>query len=393
MVDQKHRYGSNLRAYHDHWKVADTHENFFYWLDYGEGSTLDLDICSREMLDKERVRYLSREERQQYLVEVDKDGRLVWAKNGQRITTSVDYRDSINGVVPIDDKTPNYDFNRATPSSISTDTSSESSAESDAATRYVNGSTKDKKSVQKVVHVSAGTILNHLLRKTVKKNTWIFVADVSQRLYIGIKQSGAFQHSSFMHGSRISAAGTLKIKDGQLRSLSPLSGHYRPPASNFKAFVGALKEHNVDMSHVSISKSYAVLVGLEAYVKTRRKFKHAGQKAEYKKAKATSPERVAREEEEAKDMSASAQKEREVLAREAERDEREGLLGRMKRHLHIGGKHKEAEKEDYRLSLASGGVDARSATPNGMQKNEADLTSTKSRPEEGIPEGAVLGGT
>lgn len=48
-------------------------------------------------------------------------------------------------------------------------------------------------------------------------------------------------------------------------SLSPLSGHYRPPANNFRKFVNSLKEAGVDMSHVSISKSYAILVGLEAY--------------------------------------------------------------------------------------------------------------------------------
>jgi hypothetical protein len=32
MVDLKHRYGSNLRRYHEVWKKSDTHENFFYWL-------------------------------------------------------------------------------------------------------------------------------------------------------------------------------------------------------------------------------------------------------------------------------------------------------------------------------------------------------------------------
>jgi hypothetical protein len=47
-------------------------------------------------------------------------------------------------------------------------------------------------------------------------------SDTSFRLYVGYKQSGAFQHSSFLHGSRIAAAGIIKIKHGQLRKLSPL---------------------------------------------------------------------------------------------------------------------------------------------------------------------------
>lgn len=52
--------------------------------------------------------------------------------------------------------------------------------------------------------------------------------------------------------------------------MSPLSGHYRPPANNFRKFVKSLREAGVDMSHVSISKSYAILVGLEAYTNFRK---------------------------------------------------------------------------------------------------------------------------
>lgn len=108
MVDQKHRYGSNLRAYHDEWKKADTHENFFYWLDDGEGRRFEHPTVSRERLEKEQVRYLSREERLNYLVTIDSEGRLCWAKNGDRIKTSPEFKDSINGIVPKDDDTPAY---------------------------------------------------------------------------------------------------------------------------------------------------------------------------------------------------------------------------------------------------------------------------------------------
>ena len=89
MVDPKHRYGSNLRAYHDHWKNADTHENFFFWLDSGEGRRYEHPTVSRERLEAEQVRYLSREERMKYLVTVDSEGRLCWAKNGERINTNM----------------------------------------------------------------------------------------------------------------------------------------------------------------------------------------------------------------------------------------------------------------------------------------------------------------
>jgi hypothetical protein len=81
----------------------------------------------------------------------------------------------------------------------------------------------------------------------------------------------------------------IKVHNGQLRSLKPsrytlfvwiylsdtdcgpCSGHYRPPATNFRAFSHALQNQGVDMSRVSMGKSYAELMGIEGYSKTRRK--------------------------------------------------------------------------------------------------------------------------
>ncbi|UNI23159.1 hypothetical protein JDV02_008994 [Purpureocillium takamizusanense] len=332
MVDSKHRYGSNLRMYHEEWKKSDTNENFFYWLDYGGGKHIELDTCPRDRLEREQVRYLSREERQYYLVRVDGEGRLCWAKTGARIDTTEQYRDSIHGIVPVDDDTTPA-FNPSAHASAhpvdedggGSDTSSVSSAESrreaDRAAKYADTDPDDAHGIKKVTHISASTIFNKLLRKSVRKNTWIFVADTSFRLYVGIKDSGAFQHSSFLQGSRISAAGLIKIKNGRLSSLSPLSGHYRPPASNFRAFVRNLKDEGADMSHVSISKSYTVLVGLETYVKTRRKGKDFLDKLVRRRDKMVAPEEFRRKQEEGKDKSESAEKERRVLERERQAEE------------------------------------------------------------------------
>lgn len=339
MVDLKHRYGSNLRTYHEEWKKSDTKENFFYWLDYGEGRSVDTVACPRERLDRERVRYLSKEERLDYLVKIDHDGRLCWAKNGARIDTTVQYKDSIHGIVPDTDDTPAY---RAAEGEAATglEAHSESSSDSDndmddtdaRADKYATPDFDKSKGVKKVKHVSAATIFNKLLRGSVKKNTWIFVADTSFRLYVGIKQSGAFQHSSFLHGSRISAAGLIKIKDGRLDRLSPLSGHYRPPVANFRAFIHALKDAGVDMSHVSISRSYAILVGLEAYVKTRRRGKKFVKKLIHHRDKILDPEEAAKREELERDKSESAAKERLFLEkkdREREEERRNSLIARF----------------------------------------------------------------
>jgi hypothetical protein len=310
MVDLKHRYGSNLRTYHEEWKKSDTNENFFYWLDYGEGRYIEAAGCTRERLEKEQVRYLSKEERLDYLVKIDKEGRLCWAKNGCRIDTTERWKDSIHGIVADTDDTPAFAPVAAEAANSTSSTSSKSSGHNDdetaRANKYATPAFDKSRGIRKVKHVSAATIFNKLLRGSVKKNTWIFVADTSFRLYVGIKQSGAFQHSSFLHGSRISAAGLIKIKDGRLSKLSPLSGHYRPPVENFRAFVHSLKGAGVDMSHVSISRSYAVLVGLEAYVKTRRRGKKIVRKFVHSRDKILSPEEVAKKEELDRDKSESA---------------------------------------------------------------------------------------
>lgn len=328
MVDQKHRYGSNLRTYHAEWKKSDTHENFFYWLDFGDGRSVELEACPRDRLEREQVRYLSREERQFYLVKIDTLGRLCWAKNGARIDTTEDWKDSIQGIVTRGDPTPAYKPggtpNRQKSGEGGGGTSSDSGAEaSDSeleaarAAKYANPTLDEANGIEKVGHVSAASIFNKMLRRSVRKNTWIFVADTSFRMYVGIKDSGAFQHSSFLQGGRISAAGLIKIKNGRLKSLSPLSGHYRPPAANFRVFVKSLKDMGVDMSHVSISKSYAVLVGLEIYVRTRQNSKRFAQKLAHGKDKIVAPDEVAKRRESEKDKSQSAAREREVLEEEA----------------------------------------------------------------------------
>ncbi|CAI6282704.1 unnamed protein product [Periconia digitata] len=333
MVDSKHRYGSNLRSYHDHWKKSDTTENFFYWLDFGEGKEYEHPRVTRDRLDREQVRYLSREERMSYLAKIDSEGRLVWAKNGERINTTQEFKDSMNGIVPKDDPTsPSFGpygqlvGGKGRPGS-SDSSSSSSSSESEHSgiegEHYVNEDLRDAKGLSKIKYVSAAALLNHLLRGSVKPHTWIFVADTSFRLYVGIKQSGAFQHSSFLHGARISAAGLIKIKDGQLRRLSPLSGHYRPPTKNFRAFVHSLRDNGVDMSRVSISRSYAILVGLETYVKTRRKAKSGVQHARNAETKIMRPEEYEKQKEAEKDTSKSAEQERRILAAKAEREEAE----------------------------------------------------------------------
>ncbi|KAL8766951.1 MAG: hypothetical protein Q9209_006432 [Squamulea sp. 1 TL-2023] len=294
MVDLQHRYGSHLRKYHAEWKKRPTHENFFYWLDYGEGKDVSLANCSREKLDSMKIRYLGREERVNYAVEVDPKGKLCWKRNGVRINTNDEWRDSVKGIVKVDDPAPS-----PSPGLGFYVSSSESSGLSSAGQSDSEDSIPEKKAkpaitalvetgFRGIANDTKAKILDHRPfkhptkeqrdNKKGKKNMWIFVADTSYNLYIGIKQSGAFQHSSFLHGGRVSAAGLIKIRDGQLNYMQPRSGHYKPPASSFRAFVHSLQKRGVDMSVMSIPKSYAVLMGIEGYsrgMKNMQKVKKA----------------------------------------------------------------------------------------------------------------------
>lgn len=340
MVDSKHRYGSNLRRYHQEWMKSDTTENYFYWLDYGEGKDLDLEDRPRKRLDTEQVRYLSREERALYQVRIDAQGRFCWVKDGKPITTSPYFKDSVNGIVPEKENVPTWrevtTGEKQEPSKLGeSDSSSLSSGISTGSaqdgSKYVNEEFHDAKGLSKLNHMSVDALMNHLLRKTTKKNTWIFVADTSFRLYIGIKQSGAFQHSSFLKGARVSAAGLIKIKRGQIRKLSPLSGHYAPPVRNFREFLKSLKAAGADLSHLNVSRSYAVILGLEGYIRVKKRAQTMGQKTR----DMLNPEEARKREEAKKDKSQSAQREREILEKEESARRRRSASYRFKKRLGI----------------------------------------------------------
>ena len=69
---------------------------------------VDLEVCPRAKLNREQIRYLSQEEQKLYLVNVGSGGRLCWAKNGIPVDTSDRWRDSVEGIVSVDDAAPVY---------------------------------------------------------------------------------------------------------------------------------------------------------------------------------------------------------------------------------------------------------------------------------------------
>lgn len=188
-------------------------------------------------------RYLSAEERLNYLVEVDKDGLLRWyvhlcfpqdatsakgffrAHNNEFVDTAAGrWKDAGDGtgIVPADPQSEE-DENKPKPqptidpyapphnqrmhkvtrasslSSLSSDSYSPQSSELDEneSTHYVGLDQKPEGWLERQKkRLTPGGVRRELLRKTVRRNTWIYVSDMKLNLFVGIKHSGTFQHSS-----------------------------------------------------------------------------------------------------------------------------------------------------------------------------------------------------
>lgn len=92
-------------------------------------------------------------------------------------------------------------------------------------------------------------------KKKQKGDVWIYASDSTYKIYLGIKQKGYFQHSSFLAGGPITSAGTLIIKNGILLGCNPMSGHYRTKAVYFKRFTEELEREGADLSQVKIGQT------------------------------------------------------------------------------------------------------------------------------------------
>jgi hypothetical protein len=202
MVDLKHRHGSNLRSYHMYWRNSSSKENFFYWLDHGEGKNVELPQCSRDRLEKEQVRYLTREERLNYLVTVDETGLFRWAKNNELVwTNTARFKDSLQGIVGNEDDVsqfrgnstilkPDSTWDLSPSTSCSSCSSSSTSSTSTSArqsldnvlsnqdpTHFADDEYKAAKMMKKVVHASPAATFKRLLGKSSEKeDMWLFVS-------------------------------------------------------------------------------------------------------------------------------------------------------------------------------------------------------------------------
>uniref|UniRef100_A0A6N2L255 Calmodulin-binding family protein n=1 Tax=Salix viminalis TaxID=40686 RepID=A0A6N2L255_SALVM len=204
-IDPRHRYGHNLHFYYDIWSSSKSTEPFFYWLDIGDGKEVNLENCPRSKLQRQCIQYL-----------------------GPVMSH------------PIPPQTPfvnSYISNFFMHLSKFSHGVLSLQKEREAFEVIVEGG--------KLAYRQTGILIN-----TTGDKKWIFVLSTSRSLYVGQKNKGVFQHSSFLAGAATTAAGRLVAQDGTLQAIWPYSGHYLPNEDNFKEFISFLEEHNVDMTNV-----------------------------------------------------------------------------------------------------------------------------------------------
>lgn len=233
VVDIKHRYGSNLTPYHEHWMQSPTTQPFFFWLDHGEGKDLDLPDVSRKELDGQRLHYCTKQERKQYATEIGTDNLLHFQHNGALVhTLSAEEQQEIDGDI---EKWRREDIKAvALARAPQPDKSKLSEAE-----------VQERKEAKKKRNA----------------NKWIYVTSTDKKqLYIAPKKKGEFQHSSFLSGGSVGSAGAVMVNHGRVVKLAPMSGHYRPNIEQFVALLDQLTAQGVDLSGALLLNPFPVEV-------------------------------------------------------------------------------------------------------------------------------------
>lgn len=191
-LDEQHRYGCHLRAFHAAWKLEqlgkdvaaekNDDSSFFHWLDHGRGRTLELPECSQQDLRRAIVTYCNNEQRKRYELRF----------------------------VPTDEvETESF-----------------------------------------VAEFAATGELAH----TDEQCKWIFVVALDGRMYLGRKRKGQFHHSSFVAGRPIIAAGKAVIKRGRILAIEPHSGHFKPALDSLSALRSVLESNHVDVDSIAFIK-------------------------------------------------------------------------------------------------------------------------------------------
>ncbi|KAF9787240.1 hypothetical protein BJ322DRAFT_710730 [Thelephora terrestris] len=135
---------------------------------------------------------------------VDADGKLRWERTGQLVDTSAGHwKDAGHGRGIVREEHPDRPDLRprtsfgssGSPSSVSV-TSDESEDSLETAVEHYTSDPQSSNWIQRAVkrNFTLKGLMNKLLKRTVKRNTWIYVSDQNFNLFVGIKDPGSDPH-------------------------------------------------------------------------------------------------------------------------------------------------------------------------------------------------------
>ena len=85
-----------------------------------------------------------------------------------------------------------------------------------------------------------------------KGDNAIFVMDGNGNIFASkVHAAGEFHHSSFLSGNPVSAAGEIKVTNGNLEFISGRSGHYQPPPVHLDQAIDVLQNKGVDITKIN----------------------------------------------------------------------------------------------------------------------------------------------
>jgi hypothetical protein len=81
----------------------------------------------------------------------------------------------------------------------------------------------------------------------VNKGRAIFIMDHKGNMYVSNEQTaGKFHHSSFLSGAPVAAAGDIRIENGEIKTISRKSGHYKPSEQQLGQFQYRLSQFGIN---------------------------------------------------------------------------------------------------------------------------------------------------
>jgi hypothetical protein len=90
-----------------------------------------------------------------------------------------------------------------------------------------------------------------------KYGKFLFVMDGEGRIYVAKGEEGKFQHSSFLAGGPVAAAGEVAVYDGKLKFVVDKTGHYKTGQEHLDQFLAELSDRGADVNKITVYRMRA----------------------------------------------------------------------------------------------------------------------------------------